>query len=589
MIKKRQLSAVLTAASVFLAGCSSMPDYGLALSERFQSSETAATEKVAEPAAVASTNEFSDFLIARYASLTNDPQQAAQRYAGVALSDTGDTSITERAVFSALLANDFDLALSVSKSADETVLGQSSLPRLTLAAHAISSGDYDAVPALTTRERSGPFYALVLGSLEAWALFGKGDVGPAELTLLDAAGEDPYLRDIMLNSLALMEIAASQDVQALETLGVLEENLALTAAAAESYARLLASRGEEAHAINVLSVYLEQVGYSPAIEDTLNRIAAGEDLPVKRLSAAEGAALSIYVPAAALAAQSTDDLPGVYYSIALELDPQLHAARALFADALDRSGRSGDAIEMLRAIPDASPYHVTAIGQLAWALHRTGKDDEAFTLAMETLSEDPERDLKIQIADLLTSLEADEEALTAFTEVISGDEAQGVGDWRLYYARGTLNERLGNWPDAETDFLTAKALNPSSPEVLNHLGYSWVDRGLHLERGMDLIRQALPLRPNSGAITDSLGWGYYKLGDFDQAVYYLELAAEIEPDLAEIIDHLGDAYWMTGRRTEARFQWEKALTLLNDDEQEIRKIERKMLTGPETQAASRDN
>ena len=125
--------------------------------------------------------------------------------------------------------------------------------------------------------------------------------------------------------------------------------------------------------------------------------------------------------------------------------------------------------------------------------------------------------------------------------------------------------------------------------MLNHLGYSWVDRGLHLERGMDLIRQALSLRPNSGAITDSLGWGYYKLGDFDQAVYYLELAAEIEPDLAEIIDHLGDAYWMTGRRTEARFQWEKALTLLNDDEQEIRTIERKMLTGPETQAASRDN
>ncbi|RIJ25920.1 hypothetical protein D1224_02045 [Henriciella barbarensis] len=589
MIKKRHLSAVLTATSLLLAGCSSMPDYGLALSERFQSSETEAKAKLAKPKAPASTNEFSDFLIARYASLTNDPQQAAQRYAGVALSIPGDTSISERAVFSALLANDFDLALSVAKSADESVLSQSSLPRLTLAAHAIASGDYDAVPALTGRERSGPFYALVLGSLEAWSLFGKGNVGPAELTLLDAAGEDPYLRDIMLNSLALMEIAASQDEQALETLGFLEGNLALTAAAAESYARLLASRGEEAHAINVLSVYLEQVGYSPAIEDTLNRIAAGEQLPVRRLTAAEGAALSIYVPAAALAAQSTDDLPGVYYSIALELDPQLHAARALFADALDRSGRSGDAIDMLRAIPDASPYHVTAIGQLAWALHRTGMDEEALTLAMETLAEDPERDLKIQIADLLTSLEADEAALSAFTEVISGDEAQGVGDWRLYYARGTLNERLGNWPDAETDFLTAKALNPSSPEVLNHLGYSWVDRGLHLERGMDLIRQALSLRPNSGAITDSLGWGYYKLGDFDQAVYYLELAAEIEPDLAEIVDHLGDAYWMTGRRTEARFQWEKVLTLLKEDEQEIRKIERKMLTGPETQAASRDN
>lgn len=588
MIKARHLTATLAAMAAFLSGCTSLPDYGFSFSGSDRTADEISMDE-AEAEATAQSSDFSDFLIARFASLTNDPEEAAEKYAEVARARPGDASITERAVFSALLANNFPLALRVSESAGETVLEQSSLPRLALAAEAISSKDYEDVARLTERDKSGPFYALVLGSLEAWSLFGQGELATAELTLMDAAGEDPYLRDIMLNSLALMEVAAAQDDEALETLGVLEDNGTLTAAAAESYARLLVSQGETAHALSVLSVYLEETGHNPLISDALERLTAGEQLPVVRLSASEGAALSIYVPAAALAAQSADDLPGVYYSIALRLDPQLQAARALFADALDRSGRSEDAITMLRAIPESSPYHVTAIGQLAWALHRTGRDEEALDIARQTLTEGPQRDLKIQIADLLRSLEADEDALATFNEIIAADEAEGLGDWRLYYARGALRERLGHWPEAEEDLLQAKTLNPSSPEVLNHLGYSWVDRGLHLERGMDLIRQALSLRPNSGAITDSLGWGYYKLGDFDQAVYYLELAAEIDPDLAEIVDHLGDAYWMTGRRTEARFQWERAITLLQDDEQQIRKLRRKMVTGPETQAASRDN
>ncbi|MEQ9326199.1 MAG: tetratricopeptide repeat protein, partial [Rhodospirillales bacterium] len=133
--------------------------------------------------------------------------------------------------------------------------------------------------------------------------------------------------------------------------------------------------------------------------------------------------------------------------------------------------------------------------------------------------------------------------------------------WRVYYSRGIAFERSKQWDRAEKDFLKALDLEPEQPYVLNYLGYSWVDQGIHLERATEMIQQAVKLRPNDGAIVDSLGWALYRVGDFDGAVKQLERAVELMPHDPTINDHLGDAYWQVGRRHEARFQWQRALSL----------------------------
>ena len=69
------------------------------------------------------------------------------------------------------------------------------------------------------------------------------------------------------------------------------------------------------------------------------------------------------------------------------------------------------------------------------------------------------------------------------------------------------------------------------------------------------------LEPLSGHIIDSLGWAHYKLGQYEEAVDYLERAVELMPGDPILNDHLGDAYWRAGRKLEATFQWERALTL----------------------------
>ncbi len=566
--------SVIALALSLTTGCStvdtSMSDLNARLAHARADAETSAT-----------ANDYSQFLIARFASLINDPEEAAEKYALVARSRPDDATITERAVFSALLANDFALAHSISNRAAPEIRRETSLTRMSLAADALARGKPAAVAPLLEGEDPGMFNSLIMSSLKAWALFDQGQTGEAQVALLDASAGDAYLDSLVLNLLGLMEVASGEDKAALETFAKLRASSAMIAATVESYARLLANSGRADEAIDVLEAFRKEAGHNPVVTDLIGRISRAEPVAIKRMSAREGAALSIYIPAAALAEQAQNDLPGVYYAMALRLDPDLHAARALWADALDNAGRREESIEMLETIPASSPYYTSARGQLAWALRRDEQNDVALELVYKTLAGNPDRDLKIQMADLLRSLGRDGEAVKVLSELIDADETAGSPDWRLYYARGSVYERIGKWPLAEDDLQLALGLNPNSPDVMNYLGYSWIDRNENLEAGLDLIRKALTLRPNSGAITDSLGWAYYKVGDYEKSVGYLERAAELEPGLAEINDHLGDAYWMSGRQLEARYQWQRAISV-SDDERDIDRIQRKLLTGPAT-------
>jgi Flp pilus assembly protein TadD len=141
---------------------------------------------------------------------------------------------------------------------------------------------------------------------------------------------------------------------------------------------------------------------------------------------------------------------------------------------------------------------------------------------------------------------------------------QGQGDhadWRLLYMRAVDLQASDRWSDAERDLSRALAEDPDEPELLNFLGYSWIDRGEKLPQALAMVKKAVSLDPQSGAMIDSLGWAYYRLGDYKSAVEQLEAAVVLEAGDPEINDHLGDAYWRIGRHNEAQFQWRRVLTL----------------------------
>jgi Flp pilus assembly protein TadD len=111
---------------------------------------------------------------------------------------------------------------------------------------------------------------------------------------------------------------------------------------------------------------------------------------------------------------------------------------------------------------------------------------------------------------------------------------------------------------------------------------------VHVDEGTDMIRRAVEQRPDDGYIVDSLGWAYYRVGNYDEAVKNLERAVELKPDDSTINDHLGDAYWRVGRILEARFQWSHAKDL-NPEPEDLVKIEAKLKSGlPEDTSSAAD-
>jgi Flp pilus assembly protein TadD len=101
---------------------------------------------------------------------------------------------------------------------------------------------------------------------------------------------------------------------------------------------------------------------------------------------------------------------------------------------------------------------------------------------------------------------------------------------------------------------------------------------MNLDEGMRMIRRAVEQRADDGYIVDSLGWAYYRIGKYEEAVKELDRAVELKPEDPTINDHLGDAYWKVGRVVEARFQWAHARDL-GPEPDELPAIEQKLKSG----------
>jgi Flp pilus assembly protein TadD len=235
-------------------------------------------------------------------------------------------------------------------------------------------------------------------------------------------------------------------------------------------------------------------------------------------------------------------------------------------------------------------------------LHRNAAIQMATDLDM--LERPAEAEKKLQA--LVKEFPDDLEAIIAYGGVLRSHKkfaecadvyAKGVNligkpeksNWVLFYFRGMCYERSHQWAKAEADLKKALELFPDQPQVLNYLGYSWIDQGSNLDEGMAMIKKAVQAKPEDGYIVDSLGWAYFRLGQYEEAVKTLERAIELKPQDPTINDHLGDAYWRVGRKLEARFQWAHARDLKPEPE-DLPKIEAKLNEGlPDEEPLSQAN
>ena len=131
-------------------------------------------------------------------------------------------------------------------------------------------------------------------------------------------------------------------------------------------------------------------------------------------------------------------------------------------------------------------------------------------------------------------------------------------------------ERAGTSAEAEKIFLQLLEARPNDAAAQNYLGYMWADRGVHLEQARDLLEKAVAREPRNGAYRDSLGWAYFRLGNYAAAEKNLQEAQRRDPDDATIAEHLGDLAERQGRIEEAVRHWERSLTLKPEEPEKVR-------------------
>ena len=165
----------------------------------------------------------------------------------------------------------------------------------------------------------------------------------------------------------------------------------------------------------------------------------------------------------------------------------------------------------------------------------------------------------VELGGILSELERPADAAKAYQRAIDLDAAKGQPAWTHIFLKASALDRAGDWQGAKALLLQANQLDPSQAVILNYLGYGMLDRGENLAEAQVYIEKASALDPNDAAIADSLGWLQYKRGNYARAIIALERAVAGDPGQSVMNEHLGDAYWASGRRIEARYAWRAAL------------------------------
>jgi tetratricopeptide (TPR) repeat protein len=502
------------------------------------------------------------FLAGRQALVDMRTSDAARFFGDAARASWDNPELVQQSFMAYLADGQIDQAASVGKHFIE-IGGPNDLASVVIATKALKERRYaDAVTAVAGAG-DDTFAGIASSILAAWALAGQGDSAGAD-KMLDVLGQGD-LEDFTLLHRALLDEVQGRSDDAIKWAKQAYDGGARSVRLIEAYVRFLGNKGRFDEAEKILADFGAQGAAHPLIDAVKASIDKKERPGPMASSVQAGAAELMFSIGAGLARENTEDIAAGFLRLGMYLDPGSDIIDVTLGELLDSVGRHDEANELYKAIPAKSVMKSSAILHEAVNLAALGDRPEAIRQLRNIVTAEPDNvDALAALGDLLSNDKQYEDATTTYTRVIDLLGASTPGNWVYYYDRGVAFERSKQWPKAEADFKKALALNPKQPAVLNYLGYSWVDQGINLKQALEMIQQAVNGAPNDGLIVDSLGWAYFRLGQYDKAVGTLEQAVQMRPVDAEINDHLGDAYYRAGRKLEATFQWNIAASLDKD-------------------------
>ena len=521
-------------------------------------------------------NQTGAYLAARQAATDNDFAASVLWHDRALQIDPTNLALLEGAISARLAVGD----ITGAAANGQTMLDQGArnqIAYLAVLSGDIKSGDFAKI--LADQAAGHTIGSLIDKLIVAWAKVGQGRMSDA-LGDFDAITGEPGLGAFGIYHKALA-LASSGDYEGADRLlsgpdaqGVMQLRRAVLARV-----QILSQLERNPDAVALIDATF---GARPdaTFADLRRRLAAGEPVAFDATrTATDGMAEVFFTLATALNEDADQTYVLLYARAAAALRPDHIEAILMSAGILETLGQYDLASQVFALVPTSDPAHVSArIGQ-ADAAVRAGRTDESVALLQTLATEQPRNESVLTaLGDALRRKGACDQAIPAYSGAIALVPDPAPGHWPMYYKRAGCYVVLDDWTNAEADFRFALSLAPNEPRLLNELGYSWVDRGVHLDQALEMIQRAVAASPETGYIVDSLAWAYYRLGRYGEAVAPQEKASRLMPVDPIVTDHLGDIYWQVGRKREAAFQWRRALSFEPDDTDKAR-IQRKLAVG----------
>ncbi|MBT2130294.1 tetratricopeptide repeat protein [Planktotalea lamellibrachiae] len=505
---------------------------------------------------------FGSYLAARSADFQGDFVATAEYGARAIAENPENEDILEGVTIAQLVLNPLDKATPYARRL-QALNEENRVARLVLLGDALGREDWDV--ALAVLESGVPVGPLMADMLRAWIEIGRGQMSQA-LEIYDTLAKDESAKGFALFQKALATAHVGDYETAADLLGSQLSEFRLNRRGVIAYAQILSQLEQFDDAITLIDEAAGGV-MDEELTAIMDQLKTETPLPYTAITGArDGTAELFYMIAENLAPDAAPDTVLIYSRIAEHLGPELHAATILSAQMHEDMAHYNLAVAAYSRIPQNSPVYLQAALGRALALNNSGRVDEAIGELRTLTGQFPTRArVPTLLGEFLSRQDRQEEARIAFDQAVALFQGETPAQWRVYFQRAITLSKLDDWPGAEADFRKALALNPEQSNVLNYLGYSLVERNESLNEALDMIERAVAARPDSGYITDSLGWVYYRLGRYSEAVVQMERAVELLPTDPILNDHLGDTFWAVGRTREAEFQWKRALSFVTED------------------------
>ena len=291
---------------------------------------------------------------------------------------------------------------------------------------------------------------------------------------------------------------------------------------------------------------------------------------------------TFYITGNALASQGAYSLSNFYLNLAKYLNSNFVSFDALYAENFYMTNNLKKSENIYNSIKNkGSIYSWHSLKKIANILIEQEKKDKAFRLLKNGYNKilNPSIYEIYDYAEFLRNNEMFAESAKKYTKVLDLIDNTHYLYPKATDGRGISYERIEKWSEAEKDFLNSLSVSPDQAYVLNYLAYSWIEKGINIEKSLKMLKKAKELKKNDGYIIDSLGWALFKLEKYKQAKEYLQMAIRIMPSDPIVNDHFADALWMNGQFLQARYYWKYVLSLDKTEKKLKKSVKQKLIFG----------